>query len=287
MFIKGFNATIKNLVRSRTFWLCMILFVLLVGWRLSKPSFGYVDMETYEQITDTDPRFVLTAHSYYKLMGNVPNMFTTYLFPLVMVFFTAIVINRDYGDRFFEIEKAGGMRPSVYLLSRIAALTALGFALMLIASFAYVHGYVITRGGVVDMGFWDYIADSTVRTLRMCLFKGFPCTVFFIGVTYCVGAIFKNGIAAAIIPTIYTLAVYFVDLRRPANDGLLLETLSHYPTNVSHFFYFYKVPGEDQQFWCDFYNISWTDVFISIGFLTGIAALGCIISYLRVRKRNI
>lgn len=287
MFIKGFNATIKNLVRSRTFWLCMILFVLLVGWRLSKPSFGYVDMETYEQITDTDPRFVLTAHSYYKLMGNVPNMFTTYLFPLVMVFFTAIVINRDYGDRFFEIEKAGGMRPTVYLLSRIAALTALGFALMLIASFAYVHGYVITRGGVVDMGIWEYIADSTVRTLRMCLFKGFPCTVFFIGVTYCVGAIFKNGIAAAIIPTIYTLAVYFVDLRTPANDGLLLETLSHYPTNVSHFFYFYKVPGEDQQFWCDFYNISWTDVFISIGFLTGIAVLGCVISYFRVRKRNI
>ncbi len=287
MFIKGFNATIKNLVRSRTFWLCMILFVLLVGWRLSKPSFGYTDIETYEQITDTDPRFVLTAHSYYKLMGNVPNMFTTYLFPLVMVFFTAIVINRDYGDRFFEIEKAGGMRPTVYLLSRIAALTALGFALMLIASFAYVHGYVITRGGVVDMGIWEYIADSTVRTLRMCVFKGFPCTVFFIGVTYCVGAIFKNGIAAAIVPTIYTLAVYFVDLRTPANDGLLLETLSHYPTNVTRFFYFYKVPGEDQQFWCDFYNISWTDVFISIVFLTGVAVLGCIISYLRVRKRNI
>lgn len=287
MFIKGFNATIKNLVRSRTFWLCMILFVLLVGWRLSKPSFGYTDMETYESIVDTDPRFVLTAHSYYKLMGNVPNMFTTYLFPLVMVFFTAIVINRDYGDRFFEIEKAGGIRPTVYLLSRIAALTALGFALMLIASFAYVHGYVITRGGVVDMGIWEYIADSTVRTLRMCVFKGFPCTVFFIGVTYCVGAIFKNGIAAAIIPTIYTLAVYFIDLRTPANDGLLLETLSHYPTNVTRFFYFYKVPGEDQQFWCDFYNISWTDVFISIGFLTGIAVLGCIISYLRVRKRNI
>lgn len=287
MFAKGFTVTIKNLVRSRTFWLCLILFVLLLGWQLSKPSFGYVDMETYEQIPDTDPRFNLSAKTYYKLQANVPNIFITYLFPLAMIFFTAIVINRDYGDRFFEIEKAGGMRPSVYLLSRIAALTALGFALMLISSFAYVHGYVITRGGVVDMGIWEYIADSTVRVLRMCVFKGFPCTVFFIGVTYCVGAIFKNGIAAAIVPTIYTLAVYFHDLRTPANDGPLLETLSHYPTNVTRFFYFYKVPGEDQQFWCDLFGISWADVFISIGFLTGVAVLGCIISYLRIRKRNL
>lgn len=286
MFAKNFVSTIKNLLRSKTFWMCLVLYGIIIVWDTTKVHFSRFDFDLMMEILDTDPRFVLGQKTFYKLLGNTPELITKYLHPLVMIFLTSIIVTRDYNDRFFEIEKASGIKPSVYLLSRITALISLGYLVLVIASMVSVHVYVATRGGVDGVGLWDYITDSTVRILWLTFFKGLPCTIFFICVTYAVGALAKNSIAATIVPSIYTFAVYFHDLQTAANNGILLEYLCHYPTKVINFFYFYKVPGENHEEFCRIFGTSLGDVVLCIGFLVGVSAIGCVISYLRVRKRN-
>ena len=287
MFAKGYYATVKNLLRSKTFWLYMLLFAILVIWESTKVHFATFNMELQELIEDIDPRYVLSHRTYYKLFGNIPEMLIKYMHPLFMIFSTVLILNRDYGDKYFEIEKACGIRPSVYLLSRVAALITVGFAVITIASAAKVHTYVFLRGGVDGMKPVEYLIDTTVRVLRMSFFKGLPCTVLFVGITYCAGTLFKNGVLASILPIVYTFAIYFHDMKTAANDGIVLEYLCHYPTKITWFFYDYKVDGRAHAETCQMFDTSWGTVMLCIAFLCGVAAVGCAVSYFKLRKRTV
>ena len=292
MFLSVYKTTLKNLFRSLVFWMAMAFVIGIVLYGQSISRYGEFSMLYRETIYDTDPRFVLTMQQYQNLIGNVCiGNVMYYAMPVFTVISTVLVLSRDYGDQFFEIEMAGGVRPWKYIGGRIAALVTVNFALVFIACFLGVWMYLITRGG--PSGFYkmetgELILDSAKRLVRFIAFMPLPTTLFYIAFTYFLGNIFKSGWIGGVGGMIHIIATYLFgyQLRFRLPDRYHnyfsinnAKKIRHYLTRCSW--------DRDFESFIRKQGTSFSDAAICFAFVVGLAIIMLIISYIRVRKRSV
>ncbi len=259
----------------------------LIAWEiLTQPSNGFYSIELNEMIVDTDPRYILGYGSYVQRVSNtMSGELLYYAMPLFTAITTVLVLNRDHGDNFFEIEKAAGINPAKYVFARLLALFTLNLIVVTIMAYFYLHLYVFTRGGVNNLGLWAYIADSTVRMMRMIVFRAVPTIVFYIGFTYCIGSLFKSGIIAALSSIGYVIFYTVGNLMlRNRVAPIYWNYLSPDPKKLQSYFHYYD--HEEFEFMLQSSNTSLGKAVLCIGILVGLGALYTAIAYLRTRKRD-
>lgn len=285
MFFATYKNTLKTLVRSTTFRLLFMLFILEIIKVITEPSYGYYDLALQEMITDTDSRFVVGFGTYLKETFNAGVSLKKEILPLITAVATVLVLNRDYGDNFYEIEKAAGIKPRHYLWARLTALATLLISLGAVFSLVNFHVYIFTRGGVTSMDLFTYITDSTFRLLRSYLFVSVPVILFYIAFTYCMGALFKNGIAAAVVSLGYVIFNGAVNLyRMPAVYKYYLS-----PSSMKLTLYIDATNRPDKSEVAELLQINDTDLgkaALCICILVGLAVVYSVVAYLRTRKRD-
>ncbi len=289
MFLSIYKTTIKNLFRSFIFWMAVAFVIGVVLYRHSDAHYGEFSMIYKEMIYDTDPRFVLKMSQYQDLIGNVCiSHVMYYAMPIFTVISTVLVLNRDYGDQFFEIEKAGGVKSVKYTGGRIAALVTVNFALVIIACFLGVWLYLLTRGGPAKMDTGELLWDSAKRLIRFIVFMPWPTTLFYISFTYFLGNIFKNGWIGGMGGMSHIVATYLfgyqLRFRLPDryHDYFSINNakkIRHYLTRCSW--------DRDFESFIRKYGTSFEDAVLCFSFVVGLAILMLIVSYIRVRKRSV
>ena len=288
MFLSTYKTTIRNIIRSKTFWLAFCVVLIYCVYDIAFVShYAVYSFEENEMIWDTDPRFVLEYKTFVKQAINSAEMLLRLSMSIFFVITTVLALNRDYGDRFFEIEKAAGVKPSCYLFGRLSALISVNFGLLLLVHTVTFQWYVLSRGGVAGMAFWDYAWEGLVRTARIDLLMGLPCVVFFVGLTYMIGSLFKNGLPAAIMGMAYGIFCMLVGKLYTA--GAFVTFFQDYlrPEPMKMFWYLYYY---DTEWFEDALNTMQTSAgraFFSVGILVGLAAVCSVISYLRLRRREV
>lgn len=277
MYCKTFMTTVKNLIRSATFWLVFVIFAIITIYGAAEGFY----------IGDDAPDVVLKYTDFVECVTNsIVAKLLMYSAPIFTVITVVLILHRDYGDSFFEIEKAAGISPFRYLAGRLTALIVINFVVLVFMNMLCLHYYIITRGGVDGMSVGSYLWESTIRLLRVDIFVGMPCLLLYIGLTYCVGALFKNGIPAAIVSMGYAIMFYasYLMFRRRIAD-VYFEYLSPIPKKLRGFFQWYDTDRFEMGL--EHYKTSLFDVTLCIGFLVGVGILLSVIAYLRIRKRNI
>lgn len=277
MFRQTYKNTIKNLLRSPVFWFILIVLVFTVMYDEYTGHFG----------GDTDPTFVLSYQNFVQTMTNITcAAILFYPLPIFTTFTVVLILNRDYGDKFYEIEKCGGLRPSTYILGRLAALVSVNFVVLVLLNITASIYYTFSRGGVEGHTAMELIKEILIRTIRLDIFVAMPTVLFYIGITYLVGALFKNGIPAAVTSIGYVIAFYMGFLMfRFRVDPLYFDYLSPVPWKLRQYFHYYQT-----EWWSDFIvrnDLSIGKVAICIAFLSGVGIVGSLIAYLCTRKRNV
>ena len=289
MFFATFRSTTKSFLRSVTFWLLLAMFlVILVRYGIQQVQVYY---ESAEAVQVYLPDYELPEHiSFQEYVSEVDNLVHAgsliYPLALLVIITTVLVLNRDYGDQFYEIEKAAGMKPSVYLLGRLSAITAVTFIVQWLASFAILQVCVFGKGGVEEMSFIQYLGDALFRLTRTNLCTALPYILFYVGITYFLGTLFKNGIAAASGGFIYAIAFFVINLLYRHEQALefYTEYLSPMPNKLRHFIAYWGLENEQQMF--ARFGTSLGKALACIAFLAGVGAVCSFIAYARIRKRE-
>lgn len=288
MFFAIYKSTFKNILRNVTAWLVLALFVILALRILLTPMNGRYSFELNDMVWDTDdPGFVMDYSIYVQsIKGFVTGQLMTYAMPLFAIVTTVLMLNRDYGDNFYEIEKAGGIKPSQYFLGRLAALVTLNFIVATMVGFLFVHIYFLSRGALPYLGFtwWTYLADSTVRLMRHIIFLAMPAILFYIGFTYCLGTLFKSGFAAGVLPIAYVIYTYIDVMIYGWVRNIYTDYLQPIPNKSSHYFHYYDSEWFESMLVLEDTNL--TKAAICIAILVGVFVLYSTIAYLRTQKRD-
>lgn len=277
MFTTTYKNTFKTLLRTKTFWLC--LFVMLIV-AVQGALGGYY-------VGDDEPGTVLSYNDYIQVISN--SCITTllqYAMPIFAIITVALIINRDYGDRLFEIEKSTGMKPSRYVLGRISALLTLNGAAVTLLHFICLYTYLSTRGWVKGMTWMECVAESLPRVLRIDVFVAIPCIAFYLGVALLVGNVFRSGIAATVIASSYALAYYVFNLiLRHKIGATYFNYFSPIPKKLRQYFHFYDTEWFEGLL--KSYDLSMGKTLFCLSFLLGVLVLGAWGSYLITRKRTV
>ena len=278
MFLVTFKNTIKNLLRCVTFWLFMLLFAFIMV------RYGLSDYKVYA------PGFAPTTLSIDKYTGFVGNLVNagmlTYATPVFAVITTTLVLNRDYGDQFFEIEKAGGISILRHFTGRLCALAAVVLAVQIIASFLSMYIYVGRWGGVVGMTTVEFLVDSTVRLLRIDLCVALPIILFYVGLTFLIGAVFHSGLFATFGGLGYVVANYiFAMLYQYRSYETYFGYFSPRPLKLTN--YFFNLDTADGAMWNAMDGTSLNKALLCIGFLISVFSLCSIASYFLLCRREI
>lgn len=276
MFLTTYKNTLKNLIRSTTFWLLVAVLAIVVIQGVNEGFY----------LVDTEPDFVLTYQMYIQsIINSLASKLLMYALPIFAVITVVLVLNRDYGDKFFEIEKAANVKPTSYLYGRLSALISVNFAVLILSNLLFMYCYLYTCGGVDGLTTWEMISETFIRVVRVDIFVGMPSLIFYIGLTYFAGAIFKNGIPAAIVGMGYAIGFYagYITLRlRIAEE--YFSYFSPIPQKLRRFFHYYDTEWFEDTIKRQ--NTSVGDVAFCISFLVGIAFICSIISHLSIRNRN-
>ncbi len=285
MFLATYKNTLKNIVRAPTFWLLMLLFVFEFINEITTPSFGGYDSTHTEFLNDTDPRFVVGYNTYIKKIANSAASLMRETMPFIIAVTTVLVLNRDYGDNFYEIEKAAGIKPRYYILGRLTALATFHIVIGAIADLVLFHTYIFTRGGVPSLDLFTYLTDSTVRLMRIYFFTAIPPILFYIAFTYFLGALFRSGIPAAVVSIGYVLfnseVYYKIRFRIDPRYG---EYLKPYPDKLMAYFYHYDT--KDFESTLKMLDTSLGKAALCICILVGLAVVYSAIAYIRTRTRD-
>lgn len=200
MFWQSYKNTLKNLTRSPLFWAMVALVFFVLMYQVIVGYTGTLDLATGEMIVDTDPRYAMDEPTYHQLAGNVIGVhMMTYTMPCLVVICVMLILDRDYGDNFFEVERAGGVKPISYLMGRFAALGSVLIPIGAIASYLGFAYYYVTRGGLNGQGFGQMWGDITVRALRTYCFGSVPVVLFYLFLTYMAGSLLKSGLAGGMV----------------------------------------------------------------------------------------
>lgn len=289
MFRATFRSTIKSVLRSVTVWLLLAMFLLiLVRYGIQQVQVYWDSAEAVQQYV---PDYELPEHiSFQEYVSEIDNLVHagSLIYPLALfvVITTVLVLNRDYGDQFFEIEKAADIKPSVYLLGRLSAITAISFVVQWVASFLILQLCVFGKGGVEEMSFLPYLGDALFRLTRTNLCTALPYILFYVGVTYFLGTLFKNGIAAASGGFFYVIAYYVINLLYRHEQALEVYTeyLAPMPNKLRYFIAFVGLENEQQMF--ARFGTSLGKALVCIAFLVGVGVVCSLLSYLLIRRRE-
>lgn len=278
MVFVTYKNTVKNLLRSMVFWLVLLLLAFIVV------RYGLSDYKIYAL---GDAPTTLSFDKYTGFVGNLVNAeMLTYATPVFAVIATVLVLNRDYGDQFFEIEKAGGVSILRYLTGRLSALATVVFVAQIITSFLGMYIYVERWGGVVGMTVPEFLADSTVRLMYFDICVALPIILFYIGLTYLSGAVFHSGLIASFGGGGYIVTNYiFAMLYQYRAFQTYFGYFSPHPSKLMDFFF--NLDTTDGSMWIAVYVTSFEKAVLCIGFLTGISLLFAIVSYFLVHRREI
>ena len=284
MFRITYQNTLKTLLRSWTFWIALAIYLLI-----ALSSGAEVDyLEGYEPDA-------LSLWEYNQYINNLVYGCLVYALPVFAFITTVLVLNRDYGDQFFEIEKAAGCRLSGYFFGRLSVVVTLQLAVLLLECAVRLHVYVAGWGGVEGLSFGAYLGDSAFRLFYTVFAGALPCILFYVGLTYMVGSLFRNGVAAAMAGFGYTL-VFSVLLR----FKMVLTRMHQYKLAEVYFNYFCHMPDK-LRFYLFFWNVEGGQVYmvmyghetslgsaaLCIAILCGFFAIFTAVSWLRLRKREI
>lgn len=284
MFYAIFRNTVKTLLRSWIFWIAFLVLAVVAlpsVWERPEAAAGY------EYLLPTSLSFRL----YYQHVGNLfQASFLSYALPVFAVISTVLVLNRDYGDQFFEIEKAADIRPMQYLMGRWSATISLLMLVVLVLSSLLLHAYVIGWGGVEELSLGMYLLDSTTQLVRWMIAAVLPCILFCVSLTYMVGSIFRSGLPAALggfgnVILYLVLRMYYVSL--VLRNGFL-------PAKI-YFYYLSYRPNKLIEYLCTLefggdgliVRTSRSEALLCIGILVAFFTVFSAISYWRIRKREV
>lgn len=291
MFQSTYKTTIRNLFRAPIFWLMSGFLLFTVFYNISRSNFGVFYYTLGELISASDPRYVADYEVYIKVAANSALYFmaTSYM-PLFTVVSTVLILNRDYGDNFYEIEKAAGIKPSVYFFGRLAALITVNFAFIFILAMLNFHLYFLVHGSVEYLDIGEYLIDSFPRVMRNIIFVGWPCILMYICVTYFGGCIFSNGTLAAILSfSLVMINKLLSSFSMRFSEGFFKfyrDYLSHTPYKVSMYFYWFDTPGHESFIKSTEIDTSIKKVLICIAIFLVSSLAYVTVSYIRTRKRD-
>ncbi|MBQ8696748.1 MAG: hypothetical protein IJ519_03415 [Clostridia bacterium] len=287
MFWQTYTNTFKNIFRSVLFWLGFLT-VIAVTVHSTLGSFESIyDVVSKEMISDLDPRYVFSYGGFLDKIGNALYHGSLRLYvPLIAVVSTFVIVHGDYSNGFYEIEKAGGVRPASYYFGRLTALFTVNCAVLLVVTMIYVHLYTATRGLVEGLTLTEYLVDSTTRLLRGYIYLGFPCVLFYVTLTYTVGTLIRSGIGGGVGGTVYVVAHYIlVDTAVKFNFPEWVERyIPASPYTVQHYLWFYgRRLAED---WRNHTRSNLPEATLGYCITAGCSVLFIVIGYLMVRRRT-
>jgi hypothetical protein len=213
-----------------------------------------------------------------------------YALPLVAIVVTIIVLSRDYGDDFFEIEKASGLPHLPYLAGRLTAITTVVTVCMVVSHAVCLHLYILTRNGVPKLTPMKYLWESIVRMLRFDFCVILPELLFYLTLTYLLGVYLKKGYATATVSCVLMLSYYYISTtyRYRYISQFVTQFFDYYsPMPGKLRLYFQLFDTENYEFAYQLFDLSTVDAVIGIGFLVGTSLLFSFISYLRIYKRTV
>lgn len=239
MFCVTIRNTFKTLFRSWTFWLAILVYAGLAVRE------GLIDYVIYAP--GYEPK-VLAYATYVQGIGHRMSNLLLLALPFFVVVVTALVLNRDYGDQFFEIEKAADVKPSRYLLGRLCAVVVVSFVAQWVFSILSIALYASRLGGVYEVTPAQFFADCALRLLRLCSFAALPLILVFAGLTYLFGAIFHSGVVAAVGGLGLTVGNFvFTFLYQYRAFATYFDYFSPVPKKLLRYVVFYNVPEQSMQ----------------------------------------
>ncbi|MBQ7337596.1 MAG: hypothetical protein IJW40_03975 [Clostridia bacterium] len=288
MFYNIYKTTLKTLLRSRTAWLALLLILVVLINDVMQGHYGYYDLTLQEMIYDTDYRYVLEYDIYRNnvLQNTASASMMNYPLPLFAVICVVVVLTRDFVDRYFEIEKAGNIRPISYYLARLLGIMTIVTVVSVGATLLTTYWYILSRGGVSGFSFGEIFIDSFPRLMKYVFFMMVPVLLALVAATLCLGNLFRSALLAALGGMAYIVANY----------------LYCYIGNITgwkpYFDYFSTSPEKLRWYIAAFdrinpeetlasMNTSLSHALVCIGIAVGAALLYSVVSYLRIRKREI
>ena len=123
MISKIFKSTLKTIIRSPLTWGGIVLLFGASIYYSLIISNGKVDLNTFELIYDTDPRFVLSYQLYIQRVLNtlIGGSLMRFSAPSFCVIISGIITTRDWKDNLYEIERAGGVSPTKYFVGKFSS----------------------------------------------------------------------------------------------------------------------------------------------------------------------
>lgn len=279
MFARTYKNTLKTLFRTPTFWLMAAVLAGIIIYNNADMLKSALESEL---LHDFD--------SYHNLINNITvAKIMIYPMPLFAAVTTVLVLNHDYGDMFYEIEKAYNMKPIRYLFGRISALITINGILVTALSFLFIHLNVFFRGGVEGLSLWGYLADSFIRIMRVNLLLCIPSLTAFIAVTYMVCALFKSGFAAIITSSAYVIMFYFTQLTLHMKWQPVYQIYFRYFNLMPRALRLYAAMADTSYFELVMSQHNDTTLHVILGFcsLLTFTLLGILISYFRIRNRTV
>lgn len=286
MFSKTYKAAIKTITRSPLIWAAVALLLGVAIFSSMRGYYSKTDMSTYESILDTDPRFTLDYALYIQHLRNALYSVMMYSAPALCVIVSGVMLTRDWRDNFFEIERAGGVKPLQYFISRFVAALSLVSVITLSVGLISFHFYCLTRGGVESLSFWTYLCDSTVRIIRIFFLAVFPGILIFVSFTFAFGSVFKSGL-------IGTLSGLALVVFKYLSHGILKFRLPDF-----YHRYLSPTPNCLFQYW-GYYDTEWffekaihnpfndQQMFLCLFCLYLISSVCIFASYLSIKKRRV
>jgi len=243
-----------------------------------------------EHFADGTKYGAIDINTYNDMMHNIPvPNFMMYAMPLFAIVCTVITLNRDYGDRFFEIEKASGVGPFAYLCGRLTALFAVNGVLLTVMTFGLLYLRVMFAGGVADMTTAQFLADSFVRLLRVDWVLCVPSLAAYISITYAVGTLFKRGVPAMIVSSVYVIFYYMVYLMFRLKWQDIYQIYFRYlcPVPRALATHVVRVNTELYRMCMDMNGDTMADVYLGFACMLGYILLGAAVSYVCIKKRDV
>ena len=287
MFRSIYKNTWKTLFRSVTFWLAVLVLLGISAFYVYKQvSFFW---ETAESVQRFDPEYVpeLPPEGLISEIDNAVSAgFLVYQISIFAVIATVLVLNRDYGDQFFEIEKAAGVSPFRYAAGRMAALLTISVVALEVFSFVTLHGILIGKGGVVGQNALQTMLTTLPRLTCGVVFKGIPHLCFYIGLTYLFGTLFHSGLAGGAAGFAHAIFFYVVSLlyRIDSSWATYFRFFSPSPNVLRYYVTYVGTPNEELAFKMN--GVTTGGLVFCVAFLLGIALLCAAVSYWRTRRRE-
>lgn len=297
MFLSTYKSTLKTLFRSPLFWFMTMLIFFMV---LKRPFSSFSNVFSYtlnETFGTNDPRIIIDYKLLIKQAANSAVFFMDYAFPIFTVTSVVLILNRDYGDNFYEIEKAAGIKPGMYLFGRLSALITVNFLYILICAMVSFYLFFIIHadggvewGRIESMSMGLFLSESIPRVLRNIVYIAWPCTLMYISLTYCVGSIFKNGISAALTSLAYVLfARIFVIYGMRTDEGIAefyKQYLQPVPLKLLNYFYWFDTPEHERIINAVKVKTSLEKALICISIFLVCSIVYITVSYIRTRRRD-